>query len=65
MSVILNFFLVANVYVDPVKGRNWFLEVIMVICVIISSSQKSLKYLSKLILLSKKENSRKKENEMS
>lgn len=65
MSVILNFFLVASVHVDPVKGRNWFLEVIMVICVIISSSQKSLKYLSKLILLSKKENSKKNENEMS
>lgn len=65
MSVILNFFLVANVHVDPVKGRNWFLEVIMVICVIISSSQKSLKYLSKLILLSKKENSKKNDNEMS
>ena len=37
----------------------------MVICVIISSSQKSLKYLSKLLLLSKKENSKKSENEMS
>lgn len=50
MSVILHFFLAANVRVDSVKGRDCFLEVFMVICVIISSSQKSLKYLCKLLL---------------